>query len=365
MNGIGKAVCAIVTCATWLLAGGDAMMPRRAGKEIGPKAPAVQNEGLEGGAAEQAEPVRSVPANQRVPVVLDTDIGDDIDDTWALAMLLKSPEVDIRLVVSDTGDTVYRAKLIAKMLEIAGRTDVPVGVGIPGQKPSYDEPQRAWAKGYDLEDYPGRIYSDGVVAILETLNSSPDPVTLICIGPVTNIAEVLRRDPGVARKAHFVGMHGSINRGYEGKAQPDAEWNVKQDPTSCQIAFAGDWLSRTITPIDTCELVRLTGEDYARLLNADDPVLQAVLENYRLWSKVLMKTERPPTESSVLFDTVAVHLAYSREFLEMKRMSLTVTDDGFTVRDPAGAEFDVAIDWVDLHAYDAYLSRRLLGKVVR
>jgi len=341
------------------------MESRRAGKEIGPKAPAAPNEGLGGGAAEQAEPVRIVPANQRVPVVLDTDIGDDIDDTWGLAMWLKSPEVDRRLVVSDTGDTVYRAKLIAKLLEIAGRTDVPVGVGIPGQKPSYDEPQRAWVEGYDLNDYPGRIYPDGIEAIIDTLNSSPEPVTLICIGPVTNIAEVLRRDAGVAWKAHFVGMHGSIRRGYGGKPQPDAEWNVKQDPKSCQVVFAGDWLSRTITPIDTCELAKLTGEDYARLLDSDDPVLRAVLENYRLWSTVWMKTERFPAKSSVLFDTVAVHLSYSREFLMMERMSLSVTDDGFTVRNPVGAEFDVAIDWVDLDGYHAYLSRRLLGMIVR
>ena len=340
------------------------MESRRAGKEIGPKAPAAPNEGLGGGAAEQAEPVRIVPANQRVPVVLDTDIGDDIDDTWALAMLLKSPEVDIRLVVSDTGDTLYRAKLIAKMLEVAGRTDVPVGVGIPGQKPSYDEPQRTWVEDYDLEGYPGRIYSDGVEAIIDTLHSSPEPMTLICIGPVTNIAEVLRRDPGVAREAHFVGMHGSVNRGYEGKAEPDAEWNVKQDPTSCRTTFAGDWLSRTITPIDTCELAKLTGEHYERLLHSDCPVLQAVLENYRIWSKSWMKAGRLPTESSVLFDTVAVHLAYSREFLRMERMTLSVTDAGFTVRDPAGTEFDVAVDWVDLDGYHAYLSRRLLGKVV-
>jgi hypothetical protein len=124
-------------------------------------------------------------------------------------------------------------------------------------------------------------------------------------------------------------------------------------------------LSRTITPIDTCELAKLSGEDYGRLTSADEPVLQAVLENYRLWSTVWMKTERLPTESSVLFDTVAVHLAYSREFLKMESMSLSVTDGGFTVRDPAGAEFDVAIDWVDLDGYHRYLSRRLLGEIVR
>ena len=333
-------------------------------EQVGPEAPAASDERPGRNAAELPEPARVVSANRRVPVILDTDIGDDIDDTWALAMLLKSPELDLRLAVSATGDTLYRARLIARMLEIAGRCDVPIGIGIPGQKPSYDEPQRAWVERYDLEGYPGRIYPDGVEAIVETLKVSAEPVTLICIGPLTNIAEVLRRDPGVARKAHFVGMHGSVNRGYGGKAEPDAEWNVEQDPKSAQKAFTGDWLSRTITPIDTCELARLTGEDYARLLDSDDPMLRAVLENDRIWREVWMKGHAGG-ETSVLFDTVAIHLAHSREFLTMEKMSLTVTDDGFTVRDPSGPKFDVAVDWTDLDGYHDYLSRRLLGEIVR
>jgi inosine-uridine nucleoside N-ribohydrolase len=52
----------------------------------------------------------------KIPVVLDTDIGYDIDDTWALGFLLKSPEVDLKLVVSDTHDTTYSAQLLAKFL---------------------------------------------------------------------------------------------------------------------------------------------------------------------------------------------------------------------------------------------------------
>jgi len=66
----------------------------------------------------------------RIPVILDTDIGTDIDDTWALALLLRCPELDVRLVVSDTGNTEYRAAIIARLLEVAGRTDIPVGIGI-------------------------------------------------------------------------------------------------------------------------------------------------------------------------------------------------------------------------------------------
>jgi len=68
---------------------------------------------------------------KKIPVILDTDIGFDIDDLWALVMILKSPELDIKLITTDTGDTYYRAKLVAKTLEIANRTDIPIGVGIP------------------------------------------------------------------------------------------------------------------------------------------------------------------------------------------------------------------------------------------
>ena len=84
---------------------------------------------------------------KRIPVILDTDIGCDIDDTWALAMLLRSPELDLKLVVTDTGNTAYRARVAAKLLEIGGRTDVPVGVGIH----LADE---TWVAGYELRIIP-------------------------------------------------------------------------------------------------------------------------------------------------------------------------------------------------------------------
>ena len=66
-----------------------------------------------------------------VPVVLDTDIGTDVDDVWALALMLCCPEIDVKLIVSDSGDTTYSAAIVCKLLEIAQRTDIPVGIGIP------------------------------------------------------------------------------------------------------------------------------------------------------------------------------------------------------------------------------------------
>ena len=91
---------------------------------------------------------RSVSAASGVarprPAIFDTDIGTDIDDTWALAYLLNCPELDLKLVVTDTADTVYRARIVARFLTVAQRTDVAVGVGLRGQ--ASNEFQKPWVE---------------------------------------------------------------------------------------------------------------------------------------------------------------------------------------------------------------------------
>ena len=126
---------------------------------------------------------------EKIPVILDTDIGSDIDDTWALIMMLNSPELDIKLITSTTGNTVERAKIIAKLLEISGHTEIPIGIGVNPDNHVCN--QAAWVKDYNLADYPGQIYDDGVQAITETIMSSQKEITLICIGPLPNIGEAL------------------------------------------------------------------------------------------------------------------------------------------------------------------------------
>src|SRR6478736_2203453 len=92
-----------------------------------------------------------------IPVIFDADIGDDIDDTWALGFLLRSPELDLKLVVGDNGKPEYRAKLFARFLEVAGRTDVPVGIGVAAVTKK-NERQGEWIKDYDLAKYPGTVH---------------------------------------------------------------------------------------------------------------------------------------------------------------------------------------------------------------
>src|SRR5260221_7264807 len=142
--------------------------------------------------ATDTHPAKPAP----VPVILDTDIGDDIDDTWALALLLKSPELDLKLVVGDYGKAEYRSRLLAKFLDRAGRSDVPVGIGVD-IAPHGEGGQAAWIKDYELKSYRGKIQADGVQAIIDAVMESPQTVTLICIGPVPNIAEALKREPRI------------------------------------------------------------------------------------------------------------------------------------------------------------------------
>jgi len=296
-----------------------------------------------------------------IPVIFDTDIGDDIDDTWALCMILKSPEFAVKLVVGDEAKTEYRAKLLAKLLQTAGRTDIPVGLGV-GSKEGVGR-QAEWVKGYRLEDYPGTIHKDGIGAMIRTIMASAEPVTVLATGPVTNLKAALEREPRIATKARFVGMHGSIRKGYKGRSTPAAEYNVRADPAALQAVFAAPW-PKTITPLDTCGLVQLKGEKYARIRDAKDPLLRALITNYRLWCG--KNPERADTASSILFDTVAVYLALGDSLCAMETLPLRVTDAGMTVIDETnGHRVRAATKWKDLGKYEDWLIERLLRPTVK
>lgn len=299
-------------------------------------------------------------------MILDTDIGDDIDDTWALLMLLREPTLDLKLVVGDYGNPRYRARLTARLLEAFGRSDLPIGLGIALDDGKIDEPgqQSGWLGDYALERYPGKVHEDGVQAIIDTIYAASAPVTLLCLGPVPNIAEALRRDPGIAENAHFVGMHGSIYKGYAGDPAPVAEYNVRVHPSSLQAAFAAPW-ECTITPLDTCGEVVLTGSRYRRLYESDDPGLRILMANYRAWlpgAPFIAPDHDVRTASTTLFDAVAVHLALGGDLVNMQSLPLRVTDEGYTVVDENhGRPVNCALSWKDRAAFEERLVDRLLA----
>ena len=297
---------------------------------------------------------------KRIPVILDTDIGDDIDDTWALGLVLNSPELDVKLVVGDYGKPEYRAKILAKFLQRAGRTDIPVGIGMEVPEAAGRDSQLEWIRDYDLKSYPGRVFTNGVAALIDTIMKSPEPVTLLAIGPLSNIQAALAQEPRIAQKAVFVGMHGSVRKGYGGKAKIDPEWNVKVAPKACRTVFEAPW-KKTITPLDTCGLIVLDGEEFQKIRKSRGGIASDILVNYRIWAQDRkgFEGEAVNNRSSTLFDCVAVYLAVTEELCTIEPLGLKVTDDGFTLIDPKAPVCRVATGWKDQQAFEDWLVQRI------
>lgn len=316
--------------------------------------------------------MRAYGAARPVPVIFDTDICDDIDDTWALALLLQSPELDCKLITTAVGNTEAKAKVAAKFLERVGHADIPVGIGVKQRDGAHR--QTAWADDYDLASYPGKVYKDGVQALIDTIMNSPTRITVIAVGPLSNIGEALRREPRIAEKADFIGMHGSVYLGYGGKDKPDAEYNVRADVEAARRVFTAPW-SMTITPLDTCGLVVLDGAKYQKLLKRDSAITSNLLQNYRVWYKNGLRNRKELEEadldrlteeklnhsSTTLFDTVAIYLAVTRDLTEMKRLPIAISEDGFTRVEEGAKPVDCAVKWKDLDGYESWLVERLTG----
>jgi inosine-uridine nucleoside N-ribohydrolase len=317
------------------------------------------------GTTAQAADEKTESAIRPVSVILDCDIGDDIDDSWALTMLLKSPQFDIKLITTTCGKAEYRAKLIAKMLTVAGRTDIPVGLGAGGREG--EGRQTEWVKDYKLSDYPGKVHQDGAKAIVETVNALAEkkqPVTILAIGPLHTLEAALKLDPSIAGKADFVGMHGSVRKGYNNDPTPCVEYNMTYVP-GAQKVFTAPWHSIAITPLDTCGLVQLTGPTFAELKASKDPLVQALLENFRIWGE--QKSINDLKESSVLFDTVAVYLAEPgpNSLVEFEPIRISITDQGMMKIDPQGTLMNVATNWKDLSAFRDHLAKVLNAPTVK
>src|SRR5690348_7063603 len=118
-------------------------------------------------------------AQAREKIIIDTDIGDDIDDAFAVALALRSPELQVLGITTTFGDTEARAKIVDRLLGEAGRSDVPIGAGIP-TKTQNPMSQRRYGEGghFQRPSHPG-----AVDFILEQIRHNPGEVTLVGIGP--------------------------------------------------------------------------------------------------------------------------------------------------------------------------------------
>lgn len=294
-------------------------------------------------------------------VILDTDLGTDIDDTWALGYLLKFDQLRLRMVLTTGGDVKYRANVATKFLHDCERDEIPVGVGvIRGNEYKTKRSLQDWIGDYNAKsDYTGPFFEDGITETIRLLDAIEEP-TLICIGPLTNIAEIIHRRPDLPAKCNVIAMAGSIRIGYFDKPEPEPEYNIYVDGPSARTVFDARWKSLTVTPLDHCGTLFLKGENYQRVLQSQSSIAKAIISSYTSWHDFYTNSKWDvTTQSSPLFDTAAIELAATHENSILEDMCLSVDTKNFTLIDPKGTPAKAATAWEDKEKFLHKLSLEL------
>jgi purine nucleosidase len=258
----------------------------------------------------------------RQKVILDTDIGDDIDDAYALTLALHSPEFEILGVTTTWGDTALRAKLAARLLSVDGAKNIPVYGGIPTHSKT-DFSQRAWAAAG-----PTAARGNAVDFVLAQARRYPHEVTLVAIGPLTNIGAAIDRDPASFRLFNrVVMMGGSIHCGYGDPRAippppPQPEYNIAMDPAAASKLLASG-VPIFMMPLDSTQW-KLDDSKLAQVAARSTPATDALLVLTTEWQ--LATHQHTPT----LYDAMAVTYALRPDICPTTPLRLQVDDNGST-----------------------------------
>jgi purine nucleosidase len=275
-----------------------------------------------GVARSQAPEPKSSSASPQL-VWVDTDIGDDIDDAFALGLILRSPELKVLGISTAFGDTETRARLVDRFLTAIGAASIPVTAGVHTET---DNPmtQRAYA-----EHSPARKHADGVVALLTAIRQHPGQITLIAIGPLFNVGAAIDRDPTTFKKLkRVVMMGGSVRRGYDGKngetRPPEPEWNIDRDPKGASKLLAAG-VPIFMMPLDSTQIHLVPAEREA-LFATGNPLTDQLTLLYHQW--LAHSWDHSPTPT--LFDPVAAAYTFRPDLCPMQPMRLAVDEKGLT-----------------------------------
>ncbi len=297
-------------------------------------------------------------------LILDTDIGTDVDDCLALAVVLGSPEVRLEGVTCVYGDVDLRARMVLKLLRLAGRDDVPVMRGarepLLGLRPVY------WAghEGTGLlelgEELPAPAPEHAVDYLVRTVMEHPGEVHLLAVGPLTNVALAFRREPELPRRlAHLTIMAGAV-RGPGWLHLPLAEHNVACDPEAAHVVLSAG-APTTLVPLDATTRVSIRAEGVAALRAAGTPFHDAVARQVELYPRYAARG------ATFLHDPLAAALVVRPDLAEWADLRLDVETQGRlatgatlarTPSDEAPATAAVAIG-VDAAEAERFIAGRL------
>ena len=286
-------------------------------------------------------------------VILDTDIGDDIDDAFALALILRSPELHVLGIQTAFGDTELRAQLVDRYLAAVGRTDIPVLAGVPGKATHFT--QAAYAR-----QATARKHQDAVPFLLSQIKAHPGEITLIAIGPLFNIQAAIERAPATFKKLkRVILMGGSVYRGYDNRKNADAhtppspEWNILCDPAGAKALFAAG-VPVYVMPLDSTQ-VRLELPALGQVLAHGSPLTDQLTLLYHEW------TGAADWRSPTLFDPVAVTYSFRPELCPAAAMRLEVDDKGYTKPVPGQPNAQVCLQSDEKGFLDLLVGRITAG----
>ena len=259
-------------------------------------------------------------------VILDTDIGDDIDDAFALALVLRSPELHLLGITTAFGDTALRARLVDRYLNAVRRGDIPVAAGVQTDAPNYLT-QAAYAWGG-----PDTKHPHGVDFLLAQIRAHPGAVTLIAIGPLFNVQAAIQRDPATFKLLkRVVMMGGSVYRGYNSAGDthrpPDPEWNIRCDPAGLKALLASG-VPVFMMPLDSTQ-VHLPMPQLMSIASHGSPLTDQLTLLYHQWAGHQPTVDRE-WPSPTLYDPVAVTYTFRPDLCPAVPLHIEVDDKGNT-----------------------------------
>lgn len=256
-------------------------------------------------------------------VIIDTDIGDDIDDAFALALALKSSEVQILQVNADYGDTPLRARLLERFLLAAGRGDIPVATGVQTTSKGVFTQERYAKRQPDNE----AVKRDAIATTLALIRKYPGQITLIAIGPFVNVGAMIDKDPATfAKLKRVIVMGGSIYVGYASDGvtaytkppRPQPEWNIENDISGARKLLASG-VPVYMMPLDATQL-KLDEVKREELFRHDSLLTDQLVLLYHQWGQLT------PT----LYDPMTIAFAVDPGMCPVTPMRIVVDAQGNT-----------------------------------
>jgi len=262
-----------------------------------------------------------------LPIILDTDIGSDIDDAVALAYLLKQRNCELLGITTVSGQPDKRAMLADAVCRAGGRTDIPVHVGV--EAPFLIAPQQPRAPQAEAltERWSHRQFSLENTAIdflRETIRSRPGEITLLTIGPLTNIALLFALDPEIPSLLQGLMMMGGHFYA------PRLEWNIICDPHAAAKVFAALVPKLTAVGIDVTGRCVLPADECRRRFAQAGGALELVAAMAEVWFRHAPQiTFHDPLAAALLFDETLCQIEPQKSEVELsspRLLGLTTID---------------------------------------